>query len=102
MDRFDEKKPSHVDDVPVDRDDVARRDDPVREGDILGLGGSAVPKAPGDPSASDDPAAAAQRRSRMREGEASDSSRDEGTMDTFGSTSTDMGAGGTGNIIDRK
>lgn len=95
MDRFDEKKHDRIEDAPEDRDR------PAREGDILGLGGSTVPKAPGDPSASTDPAAAAQRRARRRDGEAADAA-ERGSDDTFGSTSIDMGAGGTGNTVTRK
>ena len=38
----------------MDKDDEAKRsssdrDEPLREGEVLGLGGSAVPKAPSDP-----------------------------------------------------
>jgi hypothetical protein len=103
MDRFDEKKDEKKQDR-IEKDAADRdREQPDREGDILGLGGVAVPKAPGDPSAATDPGAAAQRRARMREDEATDAARREGgSMDNFGSASTDMGAGGRGNTIKPK
>jgi hypothetical protein len=83
--------------VNAERDD--RDDEPndaeKRTGDVLGLGGSPVPKMPGDPSTEHDPEAASQRRARMRDGES------EGVSDptpdrTKGATGIDMGAGGTG------
>jgi hypothetical protein len=110
MDRHDERKHGHSGDErhDLDRqhdhrvDDRLDREHPAREGDVLGLGGSAVPKQPGDPSASTDPDAAARRRARMREGEAEDAARrNTDTADNFGSASVDMGAGGKGNTIDR-
>jgi hypothetical protein len=100
MDRFDERKPDHIDDVPADRPADRRDHEPVREGDVLGLGGSAVPKAPGDPTADQGPDAAARQRARMREDEAADkAARESDAEDTFGATAIDMGAGGTGNTI---
>jgi hypothetical protein len=103
MDRFDEKKDETQQDR-IEKDAADReREEPAREGDILGLGGVVVPKSPGDPSAANDPDAAAQRRARMREDEASDAARREGgSLDNFGSASTDMGAGGRGNTIKPK
>lgn len=99
MDRFDEKKHDRTHEGGEARHDEVT---PAREGDVLGLGGSAVPKAPDDPRAAQDPDAAARRRARMREGEAEESARRErGTEDNFGSTSIDMGAGGKGNTIKR-
>jgi hypothetical protein len=62
--------------------------------DILGLGGSPVPKMPGDPSASDDPESVRQRRERVRASEESPLRREEG--DQHGATGIDMGAGGQG------
>jgi hypothetical protein len=101
MDRFDERKPDHIDDVPADRP-ADRRDDepPAREGDVLGFGGTTVPKAPGDPTAEQGLDAAARQRARMREDEAADrTARESDAEDTFGATAIDMGAGGKGNTI---
>jgi membrane protein involved in colicin uptake len=100
MDRFDERKHDHIDDVPSDRPADRREDEPAREGDVLGLGGTAVPKAPGDPTASRSPEAVARQRARRREDEAADrAARESDSEDSFGSTSVDMGAGGKGNTI---
>jgi hypothetical protein len=44
-------------------------DEPVRQGDVLGLGGSAVPKSPADPSADFDEEARARRHARALEDE---------------------------------
>jgi hypothetical protein len=99
MDRFDERKHDHIDDMP-DRPADRRPDEPAREGDVLGLGGTAVPKAPGDPAASESPEAQARQRARRREEEAADrADREKDSADNFGSASTDMGAGGRGNTI---
>jgi hypothetical protein len=80
--------------VDADADDE-RNDTEGRTGDVLGLGGSPVPKMPGDPSTEHDPEAASQRRARLRSGES------EGVADTSpdrskGATGIDMGAGGSG------
>jgi hypothetical protein len=101
MDRFDERKPDHIDDdIPADRPADRRDDEPARHGDVLGLGGAAVPKAPGDPTADDSPDAAARQRARRREDEAAErADREKDSEDTFGATSIDMGAGGKGNTI---
>jgi hypothetical protein len=86
MDRYDEKK------------DQAEDIESPRTGDVLGLGGSPVPKAPGDPTASHDPAAAAKRRARMHEEESSGRT-EEHPASQGGSTAIDMGAGGEGPLI---
>jgi hypothetical protein len=72
-------------------------DDKITDG-ILGLGGHPVPKAPGDPTTEHDPESVAQRRARMREGEAEDRA-DETNEQTHGATGIDMGAGGQGTDI---
>ena len=71
-----------------------------RAGDVLGLGGAPVPKAPGDPSADKDPESVARRRDRLqRENE----ERTEVTSDrSSGATGIDMGAGGSGTDISGK
>ena len=82
MDRYDEKKDGS---------------DMERTGDVLGLGGSSVPKMPGDPSASDDPEAAARRRERAREEEGGHMSGDDDPYrQSAGATGIDMGSGGRG------
>lgn len=64
---------------------------------ILGLGGSAVPKMPGDPSASSDPESVRRRRERAMEEEDA-LSRDSGGQHS-GATGIDMGSGGQGTDI---
>lgn len=72
-------------------------DDKITSG-ILGLGNSPVPKEPGDPTTSNDPESVAQRRARMREGEAEDRA-EETSEQHHGATGIDMGAGGHGTDI---
>jgi hypothetical protein len=103
MDRHDERRrvdADHPDRVERVDEDLTR--DEVREGDVLGLGGAAVPKAPGDPSASNDPESKARRRSRAL-------GEDEGAVQTedpdrqrSGATGIDMGAGGQGTHVSGK
>ncbi len=86
MDRYDEKKEAS------DADEVATRD-----GDVLGLGGSAVPKMPGDPSASDDPESVRRGRERaMGVEEDPRVEREDPYQQGKGATGIDMGAGGRG------
>lgn len=90
MDRSDEAK--HV----RSNDD---NEEPARSGDILGLGGSAVPKAPGDPSTEFDEASVARRRARA--GGADDVSVEDSELHrTPGATGIDMGAGGSGTDVE--
>ena len=84
MDRYDESRS-----VP-DTDEVRSSSE---SGDILGLGGSPVPKMPGDPSASNDPESVRRRRERAMESDESTSR--EGDQHS-GATGIDMGAGGQG------
>jgi hypothetical protein len=87
MDRVDEK-----------RTDAA--DEACREGDVLGLGGSVVPKMPGDPSTSNDPDSVRQRRERARaEDEHSGIRPDDPYKQSSGAAGIDMGAGGRGTDI---
>ena len=89
MDRYDEKK--HINDT----DEVAR------EGDVLGLGGSAVPKAPGDPNVSHDPESVRQRRERAFGGDTEPGvKRDDPYRQGKGATGIDMGAAGSGTDIE--
>lgn len=91
MDRYDEKKPV--------RNPEARDENDERTGDVLGLGGAAVPKEPGDPSTAFDEKSRAQRRQRTREPAAPGVSEPEDSDRGGGATGIDMGAGGTGTDI---
>jgi hypothetical protein len=73
------------------------KDDTATSG-ILGLGGSPVPKSPGDPTTEYDGESVAQRRARMRQGEAEDQAERE-VDDHHGATGIDMGAGGHGTDV---
>ena len=89
MDRHDQ------DDARPDRstDD----DRPAREGDVLGLGGAAVPKTPGDPTTEYDEESVAQRRRRAS---GADEPEIIETNRSSGATGIDMGAGGSGTDIE--
>lgn len=78
------------------------KDDTATSG-ILGLGGSPVPKAPGDPTTEHDAESVAQRRARMRQGEAEDQAerKEESATEHSGATGIDMGAGGHGTDVKR-
>lgn len=92
MDRDDEKKHVH--------NPEARDEHDVRQGDVLGLGGTEVPKAPGDPTTEYDEESIARRRERASgAGEAQVADRTEEDRGK-GATGIDMGSGGTG--TDRK
>ena len=104
MDRYDEKR-TNTDDLTVRTDEVSEHEvdvregdtDPeVRQGDILGLGGTEVPKAPGDPSAEHDPSSVAQRRARALGTDEPTPAEDNRQG---GATGIDMGAGGQGTLI---
>lgn len=85
MDRPDEKRDSIHDD-----------ETPKRDGDILGLGGAAVPKEPGDPGTEYDPQSVAQRRARARAGEEEATPAEDPDRQRSGATGIDMGSGGQG------
>jgi hypothetical protein len=85
MDRYDERHDRN------DADEVGSR-----EGDVLGLGGSSVPKTPGDPSASNDPESVRRRRMRGRDTEAEGVRDDDPYRQGKGAAGTDMGAAGRG------
>ena len=78
----------------MDRHDESRD---KATGGILGLGGSPVPKEPGDPSAANDPDSRHRRRQRIAEGEVEESTT--AVDDHAGATGIDMGAGGHGTDI---
>ena len=70
---------------------------------ILGLGGSPVPKAPGDPSASNDPESVRQRQHRIANAEAeeAEAAQDQDRQGP-GATGIDMGSGGQGTNVSGK
>ncbi len=84
-----------------DKTDRDRSDDePQRQGDILGLGGAAIPKSSNDPHAEQDEESIAQRHSRSR-GEQDDRDREKTAFQRrAGATGIDMGAGGTGTDVE--
>lgn len=86
MDRKDERRDNRADDALESQE---------RSGDVLGLSGTAVPKSPGDPTASNDPASVAHRRDRMRGTDTVESGAEHGA----GATGIDMGSGGGGTDI---
>jgi hypothetical protein len=90
MDRYDEKKNVN------DSDDISNP-----SGDVLGLGGSTVPKMPGDPSASNDPDSVRRRRERALSSD-NDAGVPSDSADKHGATGIDMGAGGHGTDISGK
>jgi hypothetical protein len=96
MDRFDERKPVHTEDE--ERAEHVR-DEPMRQGDVLGLGGAAVPKAPGDPTTEYDPESVARRRERALGADEPSAERTAGSDRGKGATGIDMGYGGTGTDV---
>jgi hypothetical protein len=73
-------------------------DEPVRQGDVLGLGGSVVPKTPGDPTTEFDDESRARRQARVAGEE--DLVTDTNRTRTPGATGIDIGAGGTGTDVE--
>ena len=76
--------------VKQDRND----DEPVRQGDILGLGGAAVPKSPADKTS--------ERSDEHGAGydEEDERNRDSAYRRSPGATGIDMGAGGSGTDVE--
>jgi len=74
-------------------------DEPVRQGDILGLGGAAVPKTPSDSMTSSERISGAESRS-IRDTEDESNERDTAFKRSPGATGIDMGAGGTGTDVE--
>src|SRR5206468_9829895 len=70
-------------------------DEPVRQGDILGLGGAAVPKTPSDSMTSSERISGAGSRS-IQDTDDESNGRDTAFKRSPGATGIDMGAGGTG------
>ena len=89
MARFDEQK-------PVNDENVEPVSDEPRKGDVLGLSGSDVPKAP-DPSAESDPETIAQRPESARVGDILGlAEKSEELTQNAGATGIDKGSGGSG------
>ena len=87
----------------MDRDDKSKRsrserDEALREGEVLGLGGSAVPKSPTDPVTEFDEESIARRRERSTGSE--DTAVSTNLPRTPGATGVDMGSGGSGTDIE--
>ena len=74
-------------------------DEPVRQGDILGLGGAAVPKSPADSMTSSERISGVGSRS-IRDAEDESNERDTAFKRRPGATGIDMGAGGTGTDVE--
>ena len=87
-----------MDDIKVSKRTRSEEDEPVRQGDVLGLGGSVVPKTPGDPGTEFVDESRARRHERATGG--NDLVRESGTTRTPGATGIDMGAGGTGTDVE--
>jgi hypothetical protein len=92
MDRNDEARDRRTDDVT---------DETTRAGDVLGLGGAAVPKSPGSPTTSYDDDSVAQRRERARDEEVP-TRTDDPDRQRSGATGIDMGSGGQGTHLSGK
>lgn len=90
MDRYDEKRDR-------DRNDMDEVD--ARQGDILGLGGGPVPKAPGDPVVSNDPESVRKRRERAAGTEDTGVRHEDADRQRSGATGIDMGSGGQGTHV---
>ena len=89
MARFDEQK-------PVNDENVEPVSDEPRKGDVLGLSGSDVPKAP-DPSAKSDPESIAQRPESARVGDILGlAEKSEELTQNVGATGIDKGSGRSG------
>jgi hypothetical protein len=81
-----------MDDKKVERD--RNDDEPVRAGDILGLGGAAVPKSPADKTPERPGAHGALND------EDDELNRDSAFRRSPGATGIDMGAGGSGTDVE--
>ena len=74
-------------------------DEPARQGDILGLGGAAVPKTPSDSITSADRISGNESRA-IRDNEDESNQRDTVFKRSPGATGIDMGAGGSGTDVE--
>ena len=80
------------------------KDKDEKDTGILGLGGTVVPKAPGDPSASHDPASVEERKHRIANAELEQTSGtgEDPDRQRSGATGIDMGSGGQGTHLSGK
>ena len=85
-----------MDDKKTKRD---RDDQPVREGDILGLGGAAVPKSSDEPSTSFEKDVTRNSES-IRDEDEDMRKGDTAYRRSPGATGIDMGAGGSGTDVE--
>jgi hypothetical protein len=79
-----------------DREPDGEHDEPVRQGDILGLGGAAVPKSPADKRTSSDKSGTRDSTSDHDEEHSSETAY----RRKPGATGIDMGAGGSGTDVE--
>ena len=86
-----------MDDKKLNRD---HDDEPVRQGDILGLGGAAVPKSSGEPSTSYEKEITRNSESTREEDEDMREGDDTAYRRSSGATGIDMGAGGSGTDVE--
>jgi hypothetical protein len=82
--------------------DETRETDETRVGEVLGLGGAPVPKAPGDPVTEYDAESIARRRERAMGEEADTPVREDPDRQRSGATGIDMGSGGQGTHLSGK
>lgn len=94
MDRYDEARDQRTDDV--------RTDDTTRSGDVLGLGGTAVPKSPGDATTEYDEESVARRRERALGEDEPARTTEDPDRQRSGATGIDMGSGGQGTHLSGK
>jgi hypothetical protein len=76
-------------------------DDKVTSG-VLGLGGTEVPKSPGDPTTEYDEESIARRRNRMGGTDEEPTTREDPDRQRSGATGIDMGSGGQGTHVSGK
>ena len=90
MDRSDERR---------NVNDSGETSSAGRDRDVLGLGGSTVPKTPGDPSTSYDPQSVRRRREPASSSDESGIRHEDPDRQRSGATSIDMGSGGQGTHV---
>jgi hypothetical protein len=83
-----------------DRNTRDADDEPVRQGDILGLGGAAVPKAPEDTNTSFERSGERGSESIGEDEHDDRSRRDSAYRHGSGATGIDMGSGGSGTDVE--
>jgi hypothetical protein len=88
--------------IDMDDDNVKRDhdDEPVRQGDILGLGGTAVPKSSDEPSTSYEKEITRNSESIRHQDEDRREADDTAYRRSSGATGIDMGAGGSGTDVE--